>query len=453
MKEISAQDNQGSASRWQTYGILFRLGLPVLVTQLGTIVVSMADTMMVGAYGTRELASAAFVNNLFMVPMVMQMGFAGGVTPLIGALYGAKRHRDAGSMLRVALKLNVLLALIVCLVMGGMYFALPHMGQPAELMPLVQDYYLIVLASVLAASVFFPCMQMAMGVTDTVSPMVIIVCGNLLNIGGNYLLIFGHLGLPELGLNGAGLSTLVARIMCSVAMVWVVMRGRRYRPYREGLLSRVPVAGQRRSMWRTSVPIMIQSGVECSLWSLGAVVSGWYGKEQLAAYQVVLVMGQLGFMTYMSFTTATSIRVANLTGTGDREGILATARAGLRMILCLATLASLTFLILGEKILDLFTDDASVVTIGVTLILPLVLYQYADAVQMTYVNALRGTSKVRSLIPISIVSYLVVGAPVMLLLGSGLEMAASGVYYSFSVALVVAAVLYRHYFLRTQWAA
>lgn len=438
------------SGRWGVYSILFRLGLPVLVTQLGTIVVSMADTMMVGAYGTRELASAAFVNNLYMVPIVMQMGFAGGVTPLIGALWGAGRFKDAGSMLRVALRLNVLLALVVCLVMGGMYFALPHMGQPSELLPLVKEYYLIVLASVIVGSLFYPCMQMAMGVTDTVSPMVIIVGGNLLNIAGNYMLIFGHCGLPELGLAGAGLSTLLARVACSAAMVWVVTCSRRYRPYRQGLRCPVPVPGQRRELWRTSVPVMIQSGVECSLWGLGAVVSGWYGKEQLAAYQVVLVMGQLGFMTYMSFTTATSVRVANLTGRGDRPGILATARAGLRMILCLATLASLTFLLLGRGILSLFTSDSAVIGVGVTLVFPLVLYQYADAVQMTYVNALRGTSKVRPLIPISMLSYLLVGAPVMLFLASGLGMASAGVYYSFSVALALAAVLYRRSFLRTQ---
>lgn len=438
------------AGRWQAYKILFRLGLPVLVTQLGTIVVNMADTMMVGAYGTRELASAAFVNNLYMVPMVMQMGFAGGVTPLIGALYGARRFGDAGSLLRVALRLNVLLALVVCLVMGGMYFALPHMGQPAELLPLIGDYYLIVLASVLVGSLFYPCMQMALGVTDTVTPMVIIVGCNMVNIAGNYLLIFGHGGLPELGLVGAGLSTLSARVICSAVMFGVVWCGRRYRPYREGLRSPVPVAGQRRSVWRTSLPVMIQSGVECSLWGLGAVVSGWYGKEQLAAYQVVLVMGQLGFMTYMSFATATSIRVANLTGVGDRAGILATARAGLRMILCLATVASTVFLAFGDRLLSLFTEDMAVVGIGVTLILPLVLYQYADAVQMTYVNALRGTSRVRPLIPVSVLSYLIVGVPVMLFLASGLGMASGGVYYSFSVALVVAAVLFRRYFLRTQ---
>lgn len=437
-----------TASRRQAYKILFKLGLPVLVTQLGNIIVSMADTMMVGAYGTRELASAAFVNNLYMIPIVMQMGFAGGVTPLIGALYGAKKNYEAGAMLRVGLKLNIILAMFVLLVMGTLYFFLPYMGQPPELLPLIKPYYLIVLVSVVLASLFYPCMQMALGVTDTITPMIIIIGANIINCIGNYALIFGHFGFSEWGLNGAGLSTLTARALSAVAMLSIVVLGSRYRKYREGMRKRGGLNGQRKQMLHTSLPIMIQSGIECSLWGFGAVVCGWYGKEQLAAYQVVLVMGQLGFMTYMSFATATSIRIANLTGIGNKTAIRSTANAGLHMNLALSTAASLVFIILGEQILNLFTSDTAVTAIGITLILPLVLYQYVDAVQMTYVNALRGTSKVKPLIRISILSYLVVGIPSMLAMASGLDMKSAGVYYSFSVALIVAAVLYRKAFVK-----
>ena len=439
----------GYAERKKAYAILFKLGLPVLVTQLGNIIVNMADTMMVGAYGTRELASAAFVNNLYMIPIVMQMGFAGGVTPLIGALYGAKKNYDAGAMLRVGLKLNIALAIFILLAMGILYFFLPYMGQPAELIPLIKPYYLIVLVSVVLASLFYPCMQMAMGITDTITPMLIIIGANILNCIGNYALIFGNFGMPEWGLNGAGISTLTARVLSTIAMITVITLGVKYKPYRQGLKKRGGLVGQRKQMLQTSLPVMIQSGIECSLWGFGAIVCGWYGKEQLAAYQVVLVMGQLGFMTYMSFATATSIRIANLTGIGNKSAIRSTATAGLHMILTLATTASLIFIIFGKNILELFSEDPAVTTIGITLILPLVLYQYADAVQMTYVNALRGTSKVKPLTRISILSYIITGIPAMLFMATGLNMQSAGVYYSFSIALIVAAILYRKAFRKT----
>ena len=437
--------------RWGAYKTIFRLGLPVLVTQIGNIVYGMADTMMVGAYGTRELAAAAFVNNIFLIPLVMLMGFAGGITPLVGALYGAGKNYDAGSLLRVGIRMNLQVAMVLVAFMVGLYFFLPHMGQDADILPLIQQYYLIVLASLVMGALFYPCMQMALGVTDTVRPMVIITFANIFNIVGNYALIYGNWGFPEWGLNGAGLSTAIGRLISTIAMVGVVMWGRRYKAYKDGFKWRNgKVAGQRQTLWTTSLPVSVQSGVECSLWGIGAVVCGWFGKEQLAGYQVVVSISQLGFMTYMSFATAVAIKVANFTGTGDRLGIRRHTIAGLHMILVLATLASLAFWLFGAPIMDLFTEDRSVIAVGLTLIVPLVLYQYADAVQILYVNALKGTGHTLPLMWISIIAYIVVGLPVLLLFAKVFAWHAAGVFYSFSVALLVAAVLYRRSFIRTQ---
>lgn len=431
-----------------TYGSLLRLGLPVLVTQIGSVVVGMADTMMVGAYGTMPLAAAAFVNNLFMIPLVMIMGFAGGVTPLVGALYGAKDYHGVGRMMRAGIRVNLAVSLIFTAAMLLLYFALPYMGQDPALLPLIREYYLIVLGSMVVGALFFPAMQAAMGVTDTLSPMIIILGANVMNVLGNYALIYGHWGMPEWGLNGAGISTLAGRVAAALAMLGVIRFTPRYRKFRSGLRERGTPRAMRREMVSTSVPVMIQSGVECAMWAVGAVVCGWFGAVQLAAYQVILSLGQLGFMTYMSFASAVAIRVANLTGMGLLEQLRRTARAGLTLNLGLATAANLFFLLGGRLALELFTDDAAVKTVALTLILPLALYQYADAAQMTYVNALRGTSRVKPLITISVMSYIVVGMSVLFGLACGLDMGAKGVYYSFSVALLLAGLLYLRSFLR-----
>ena len=198
---------------------------------------------------------------------------------------------------------------------------------------------------------------------------------------------------------------------------------------------------RRYKVWVTSYPLMIQSGVECGLWSMGAVASGWFGKVQLAAYQVVNTISQLGFMTYMSIGWATSIRVANFTGVGNVEGIRRISRAGLHIVLVMATFASLIFFFFTKDLVHLFTPDADVALAGVPLIIPLILYQYCDGAQLTYVNALRGTSVVKPLLWISAVSYLVVGIPVLLLFGVAFGWETEGVYYSFSVALLTATIL------------
>lgn len=431
------------------YGTLLKLGLPVLVTELGIIVVSFADTMMVGAYGTKELAAAAFVNNFFMVAIVMMIGFASGVTPLVGALYSQKKHLEVGQTLRVGIQLNIATGVIFTIVMGALYFFLDRMGQPPELLPLIRPYYLIVLSSLIPMAVFNCFQQMANGTTDTAMPMWIMLGMNVFNIVGNYILIFGHFGMPELGLVGAGLSTLAARITGAMAITAIILLSRRYCKYREGILRPAMLRKERITALKTSVPVMFQSGIETVLWSFGAVVCGWFGTLQLAGYQVVMTISQLGFMTYLSFGIATSIRVANYMGLRDFHSIRRISSAGLHLNLLLGTIASAIFLIGSEHLLGLFTDDAQVIAVATALILPLVLYQYGDAVQITYANALRGTSHVTPLLWVSIISYLIVGIPLLLLLSITFDLKSIGVYYSFSGALFVAAALLYISFRRT----
>lgn len=213
------------------YKELVKLGMPVMVTQLGIIMVAFADTAMVGAYGVDQLAAAAFVNSMFMVPIVMQIGFASGITPLVGALFGIGDSLRAGRTLKAGLQVNAMLSIALTAVMGILYFFLDRFGQPEELMPLIRQYYLIILASLFPMAIFNCSQQTANAVNDTASPMWIILGANVLNIIGNYLLIYGHAGLPELGLNGAGLSTLAARWTTCIGILLVLSRRKRYAEY------------------------------------------------------------------------------------------------------------------------------------------------------------------------------------------------------------------------------
>ena len=431
----------------QDYSALFKLGLPVLVTQLGIIVVSFADTMMVGHYGTPELAASAFVNSVFTVPTVMQIGFAAGITPLVGALYGRSDLRATGGVLRAGLVANISLSVALTIIMGALYFLLPYMGQPEELLPVIRPYFLIVMASLLPMAIFNCCQQTANGCTDTATPMWIMLGGNLMNIIGNYMLIYGKWGAPELGLAGAGISTLAARTAMCLAILAVIFTRRRYTQTREGFHLPLRGTGRIREVVHTSYPIMIQSGVECAMWSFGAVVCGRFGTVQLAAYQVVNIIGQLGFMIYMSFSTATSIRVANFMGTSNFRGVVSTTRAGLNMLLVLATFSSIIFIFLARPLMYSFTEDEAVVASALTLLVPLVLYQYADAAQFLFANALRGMTVVKPLLWVSVIAYIVIGSPSLWLMGVTLDLGNVGIYYSFSIALVAAAALY-YYFYR-----
>lgn len=425
------------------YKHLIKLGLPVMVTQLGIVVVSFADTIMVAHCGTRELGAVAFVNAIFMVATVMQLGFAAGLTPLVGALFGRKDTQGVGMMMRAGVISNLVVSLCFTIILGGVYFFVDRMGQDADLLPLIRPYYLIVLATLIPMALFNALQQTSNGCTDTATPMWIILGCNLLNIFGNWLLIGGEMGFPRMGLLGAGLSTLIARVVSALVITGIYIFSSKRRVYLAGF-GRGEAGKIRtdcRKVWITSYPVMIQSGIECFLWSFGGVVSGWFGTIQLASYQVVNTIAQLGFMIYMGFGVATSIRVANLWGVTDYRGAKRIATAGLHLILCLAVISSLCFYLFFDPLLRFFTPDVALEAAALPLLMPLILYQFGDAVQLTYANALRGTSVVKPLLWASVISYILVGIPLMLMLAVKYDLGNVGVYYSFIVALLCAALI------------
>ncbi len=131
----------------QHYKALLLLGLPIVVGQLGVIVLGFADTLMIGHHSTEELGAASFVNNLFTLCIIFSTGFSYGLTPVVGGFYGNRRFAEAGQALRCSLVANVLVALLLTLVMAVLYFNVERLGQPGELLPLIKPYYLVLLAS------------------------------------------------------------------------------------------------------------------------------------------------------------------------------------------------------------------------------------------------------------------------------------------------------------------
>lgn len=428
---------------------ILRLGLPILVGQLGMIVTGFADTTMVGHYSTRALAAASFVNNVFNAAVFACVGFTYGLTPLVGALFSQRRHDEVGAMLRTAVMLNGLFALAVTAIMGVVYMCLPRLGQPEELLPLIRPYFLLYLAGLIPISLFNVFAQWAYAINRTRMPMWIILCSNAVNIVGNYMLIYGNCGCPELGLTGAGIATFLARVMLPLTIMAVFFLRHDYSSYRRGFAT----ARADRNRWKrlqlTSWPVALQMTFESGSFTMAAVMAGWISALALAAYQVVVIMGTLGFCVYYSIGAAISVLVANAAGAGNRELQRETAIVGYRIMLVFMTIASLTFIFAGRLLLSFFTSDAAVIALGISVTVPLVLYQLGDATQITFANALRGTGNVMPMLWISFVSYIVVGIPATGLLAFTARLQLYGIVLSFSVSLFLAAALFLYCFIHT----
>lgn len=435
-----------SISNWiPTYGghyrALARLGFPIVVGQLGVIILGFADTLMIGHHSTEELGAASFVNNLFNLCIIFSTGFSYGLTPVVGALYGNRRQPEAGQALLCSLAANALVAVVLTALMGVLYFNIGRLGQPEELLPLIRPYYLVLLSSLLFVLLFNGFKQFTDGITQTQTAMWLLLGGNALNIAGNYVLINGKLGLPELGLLGAGLSTLLSRIVMVVAFALIIWRSRRYARYRVGI---------RRLGWSKAVfcrlnalgwPVGLQMGMETASFSLSTVMVGWLGTMALASHQIMLTISQFTFMMFYGMGAAVAVRVSNFNGQGDVVNVRRSAYAGFHLIVFMGIILLSIVFACRSHVGGWFTDNAEVSALVSALFFPFLIYQLGDGLQINFANALRGMADVRPMMLIAFIAYFVISLPVGYLCGFVLGWGLVGVWMAFPFGLTSAGLM------------
>lgn len=423
------------------YKALLWLGIPIVIGQLGMIVLSFADTLMIGHHSTDELGAASFVNNVFNLVIIFSTGFSYGLTPIVGGLFGKGEHRSAGNALKASLGANVLVGLLLTLIMTILYFNVESLRQPEELMHLIKPYYLTLLFSLLFVLIFNGFKQFADGITDTQTAMWILLGGNCLNIIGNWILIYGKLGFPELGLLGAGISTLFSRIMMAIVFILIFIFSARFKEYREGfrkmhfpkdIFVRLNTLG-----W----PIGLQMGMEAASFSLSTIMIGWLGTIALASHQVMLTISTFAFMMYYGMGAAIAVRVSNFHGQHDWNNIRRTAYAGFHIIMVMAIVFGFTLYLLRYQLGGWFTDSAEVSATVVTLMLPLLLYQFGDGLQITFANVLRGISDVKPMMVIAFIAYFIISLPVGYLFGFVVGWGTFGVWMAFPFGLTSAGIM------------
>lgn len=435
---------------WQRYckhyKDITKLSGPIMVAQLGTIFTSYADTIMVGHYTTQSLAAASFVTNAFNFIILLSLGFSYGITPLVGARLAQEDDSKMGTLLRNITATNLLFGILLLAFASIFYALLEHLGQPPELLPLIRPYYIIIFASMPPIFLMHVCRQFCDALGHTSLGMWIFTTGNLLNIVGNYMFIFGHWGVPELGLNGAGWSSLGARIFMCMTYMAVIMHTRRYRGIWKGFLaSRIKISVLK-DIARTSSPVSLQMGLECGIFTVALIVVGWFGTDSLAAYQIILMLGNLGFMIYYAFGAGTAIKISHYNGTNNHVAISEAAHAGYALTLAFTLIACFTFIVAGDDIIGIFTSDQAVIDIAASLILPLVLYQLGDATQIIFANTLRGIGSTLAIMKGAIVAYLLVGVPLIYLLAVPAHLKLTGIYLAFFVSLLTAGLIFHHQF-------
>ena len=302
-------------SRYEThYRNLTYLGVPIIIGQLGNLILNFADTLMISHHSTEELAAAAFVNNMFTLVIVFAIGFTYAITALVGNLYGQEKTHRIGELMKSAVAANTCMAVILSVIMGVLYMNLGNLKQPEELLPLMRPYFIIQLISLPFVCWFNTFRQFTDGITDTRVAMWILVSGNIMNIFGNWVLIYGHLGMEEMGLIGAGLSTMISRILMALVMMGIFFFSKKYKEYRKGWHQGRTNRRDFRQITVLGFPLALQMGMETAAFSLSSLMVGWFGTTALAAHQVMLTISQLGYMIYYGLAAAVAVRISNFMG-------------------------------------------------------------------------------------------------------------------------------------------
>jgi MATE family multidrug resistance protein len=264
-------------------------------------------------------------------------------------------------------------------------------------------------------------------------------------------LIYGKFGFPELGLVGAGLGTLIARIAMAAAYIWVLEKNNLFEPYRK-YFSKLNY--HRVACWRlvkTSFPISGQLLVEVLAFSISAIMVGWINKENLAAHQIALSLASGTFMLALGVASATTIRISHQFGSGHYKATKVAAVAAMHLAVLLMTFNALMFFIFRNQIPLLFSTDTEVIKIASQLLIIAGFFQIFDGIQIVGLSALRGLADVKSAMYIAAISYILICLPLAYFFGFIVDLGSVGVWIGLAVGLVVAAIAYRarfNYFMK-----
>lgn len=427
------------------------LGLPIVVGQLGVIVQGMADTIMVGQYGTPELGASALVNNIYNFIIFFLLGISYATTPITGAAFGQGDDEGVSRSLRDSFIVNLSFSAIIVFLLTLLYFNLDILGQPEHLMPLVRPYYLTIMLSLPFLAGFNALKQFVEAVGETKIPMRVMLVSNVLNIALNAFLIYGIMGFPEWGLFGAGMATFMARVFLFVAMLVVVFRGKRFRIWTR---KRKTEIGNWKSgngsfrMARIGLPIAVQLCLESASFNIAGMFMGWIGAIPLAAHQVMCSISTLVFMTQYGIGAATAIRVSQFRGREEWTEVRHATYSAWGMSAVFSLVVSGCIFLFRDPITSIFTSDVSVQTLCFSLLPAFVLYQFGDCTQIIFSNSLRALEAVGRMLLYAIISYLLVSIPMSFLLGIHLGYGAEGVWFGIPFGLTTAGLLFVYEFRR-----
>lgn len=418
--------------------LTLRLALPLMIGQLSQMLLGVSDTVMVGHLGVTELAALTFASSLFHLPFVFGIGVLTAVSVYTSNSRGAGDAAAARSSCRNGLMLGSMLGLLLFSLswIGSDY--LGSLGQPPEVAARTTLYFQILMASVIPALGSIALKNHSDALNRPWPPFWIFLGGVLLNIGLNWIMIYGKFGCPELGLEGAAWATLIARTSILVAMIIWLRQSKDLQDWVPRRWWRRPDFAKIYSLLRIGLPASMQMLFEVSAFSLAGLIMGRFGPVSMAAHQIGITLAATAFMIPLGLSMALTVRFGEAHGAGEFHRLRPIAITGWLMVTGFGVLGAISFLVFGDAMAAAFTRDAEVIQLTASLLVIVGVFQIFDGLQVGSSAMLRGIHDARVPALMSFVSYWLFGLPVGAGLAFGLGLGARGVWWGLAAGLFVA---------------
>jgi len=419
----------------------FKLAYPVIIGQVGHIMIGVADSIMVGHVGVVPLAAASLANRLFVLIMVIGMGMTMALTPLVAEAIGAKRPDRCGKILQQGAALAMMMGILLAGAITAIAGAIPYLNQPPGVAREAMSYLGILGASIIPFMLFQVFRQFSEGLSLMWPAMILNIAANVLHIFLNWVFIYGHLGLPAMGLDGAGFSTLITRSLMAFALIAYIMKSRRYKPFLSAIFPFKIDWKIIRTIFAIGAGSGLQYFFESGAFTGAAIIIGWIGEGPLAAHQIAMNAVAVTYMFGVGFSAAAAVRVGNAKGEKNLPGMRKAGFSAFQLSAGIMLVFGVLYILFCRIIPRFYVTDPAVLETASTLLIVAALFQVSDGVQVVGLGVLRGMADVKIPTLITFISYWIIGLPVGYLLAFPFGFRAAGMWAGLLLGLTASALL------------
>lgn len=416
------------------------IALPVAISQLGHILVGVADTIMAGRLGSIPLASATVATSIFIPFLMLGIGISYGATSLIAKADGAGEVEEIRSIFKHSLLLNTLLGVALFILLFYSTFVLRLLNQPPEVVEAAVAFAELLAWSILPLMVFQTFKQFAEGLSFTKQAMVISIGANVLNVVLIYVFTAGVFGLPSMGLQGIAYATLLARLLMAIAMVALVVSDASFRVYFVNLKSIPYQVTKFKDLLWISLPIGLQMVLESGAFGIAAIMVGWLGAGEIAAHQIALNMAAVTYMAATGIAASATVRVGNELGKKNYPQLLKAGYSAMVLVLIYMSTTASLFVMLRFYLPTLYIEEMAVIKMASSLLLIAAFFQLSDGIQVVGFGSLRGMGDVVIPSLAVFVAYYIIGLPFGYWLTFYMKVGIEGVWYGLCTGLFFVSV-------------